>query len=179
MSNAETVLVTIHSRQHIPLVKLLGPILQPISMLKTTAETLKAMGIDIRFHEKKNVATDSQTGVRELTSEDEFNGAAEGSQVMPNTEYPESAIYNQDYLAGLSKEDLDYMHPDNTTDLNANAIATTTRELQADQRNITTKLGESSTSLLHQLVEGADPDEDFGLDDDSDDDDDFDGEDDE
>ena len=81
--------------------------------------------------------------------------------------------HNQDYLAGLSKEDLDYLHPDNTADLNAEAVTTTTRELQADQRDaVSTSFGENVSSLVQHLVEGAEGAE---LDDEDDDDeDDFD-----
>lgn len=92
MSNADVVLVTIHSRQHIPLVRLLGPILQPISIPRATAETLKAMGIDVRYHEPKDVKVNSQTGIRELKNDSDFDKAPQGAVVTPKTVQPEPVI---------------------------------------------------------------------------------------
>ena len=104
MSTIETVMVTIHSRQHIPLVRMLGPILQPISMSLSTYQTLKSMGIDIRIHEKTDVKVNSKTGVRELVNEADFTRAPKGTTVQPNTEYPEPALQPTEVTAPVVTE---------------------------------------------------------------------------
>lgn len=87
-------------------------------------------------------------------------------------EFDHLQTYNQDYLSGLSKEDLDYLHPDNIHDLNAESANEVSKELLGDLSNSQTKLGEAApVSLLQQLVEGTDADdEDFGFDDSDEDD---------
>ena len=104
MNTIETVMVTIHSRQHIPLVRMLGPILQPISMSLSTYQTLKSMGIDIRIHEKTDVKVNSKTGVRELVNEADFTRAPKGTTVQPNTEYPEPALQPTEVTAPVVTE---------------------------------------------------------------------------
>ena len=94
MSNIDTVLVTIHSRQQIPLIRMLGPVLSPIAIERSVADTLKAMGIDVRYHEKKNVKVDRNTGVRELVSESDFQRAPAGAVVTPVTPQPTPALTN-------------------------------------------------------------------------------------
>ena len=94
MSNIDTVLVTIHSRQQIPLIRMLGPVLSPIAIERSVADTLKAMGIDVRYHEKKNVKVDRNTGVRELVSESDFQCAPAGAVVTPVTPQPSPALTN-------------------------------------------------------------------------------------
>ena len=94
MSNIDTVLVTIHSRQQIPLIRMLGPVLSPIAIERSVADTLKAMGIDVRYHEKKNVKVDRNTGVRELVSESDFQCAPAGAVVTPVTPQPTPALTN-------------------------------------------------------------------------------------
>ena len=131
-------------------------------------------------HVDEEALVESATGL--ASPEDMMHEAlAEGAGAETPTEgeFDHLQTYNQDYLAGLSKEDLDYLHPDNTADLNAEAVTTTTRELQADQRDaVSTSFGENVSSLVQHLVEGA---EGVELDDeDGDDEDDFDlGDDDE
>ena len=104
MSTIETVMVTIHSRQQIPLIRMLGPILQPISMSLSTYQTLKSMGIDIRIHEKTDVKVNSKTGVRELVNEADFTRAPKGTTVQPNTEYPEPALQPTEVTAPVVTE---------------------------------------------------------------------------
>ena len=79
-------------------------------------------------HVDEEALVESATGL--ASPEDMMHEAlAEGAGAETPTEgeFDHLQTYNQDYLAGLSKEDLDYLHPDNTADLNAEAVTTTTR----------------------------------------------------
>lgn len=147
-------------------------------MTTNTLQTLLSEHVDEEALHESDKSLDSTV---DMLSEALSEGA--GVEQPTDGEFDHLQTYNQDYLAGLSKEDLDYLHPDNTADLNAESVATTTRGLQADQRDaVSSSLGESApVSLLQSLVEGTDAsddfesdDEDFGLgDDDGDDDEDF------
>ena len=105
---------------------------------------------------------------------------AAGIETPKEGEFDHLQTYNQDHLAGLSSEDISFLHPDNTNDLNAESAEEASKKLERDQRDVASSSFSEDTAAAPSLLQGlledtttdAEDDEgdDFGLGDDDQDD---------
>lgn len=92
--NKETVYVTINSARRIPFLNASGPINTPISIFKTIAEQLKALGFPVKEH--PYVGINSATGNRSIMTEEAFVARQEGQIVDVVTTEPAPAFVPSD-----------------------------------------------------------------------------------
>ena len=81
MATPDTIFVTIKSVGRIPFIKRRGPITTPISLSRTIAVSLKALGYAVIEHKAEDVAIDSNTGRRRLVSVEDFVAATPADEV--------------------------------------------------------------------------------------------------
>lgn len=81
MATPDTVFVTIKSVGRIPFINRSGPITTPISLSRTIAASLKALGYAVIEHKAEDVAIDSNTSKRRLVSVEDFVAATPADEV--------------------------------------------------------------------------------------------------
>ena len=81
MTTSDTVFVTIKSDGRIPFINRSGPITAPISLSRTIAASLKALGYAVIEHKAEDVAIDSNTSKRRLVSVEDFVAATPADEV--------------------------------------------------------------------------------------------------